>query len=87
MAIKLILGGTNLLGKWGELDPASRQRDSFTDWSRGGGLTSKLLSVCLSDPKDLSGSPRAASEYIVVTDAQLYSHAPISFLPFHSFKE
>lgn len=83
--INPFLGGTDFLGKCGELDAGSRQRDSVTEWSRGGGLN-QLLSVCLPDPKDPSGSPSAASEYIAAPDAQLHSPPSASFLPIATFE-
>lgn len=80
-ATKLVLGGTDLLGNWGKLDQGNRVRDFVADQSRGERLTSKLLCVCLPDPKDLLGSPSADSEYIIVTNAQLHSPASAFFSP------
>lgn len=82
MLIKPFLGGTDFLGKRGELDAASGiQLQSGAEED-----STQLLSVRLPDPKDPSGSPSAASEYIAVTDAQLRSSPSASLLPRATFE-
>ena len=67
--IKPFLGGRDLLEK-GEswIHSVSRTIHLEREAEEQTAQASSCLSVCLADPKEPSGSPSAASEYIAVTD-------------------